>query len=391
MKQPSADATVRRASLYRDERGMTLVFVGLGLLAFLSATMLAIDVGMFMVARGQAQTSADAGALAGAVALVFDDFDDKSAGGPAVQNALVAAQANQVMAAPVSVDPADVTFPTPERIRVDVFRTSGRANPVTTMVAPFFGVPTVDIQATATADAVPANAASCIKPWAVPDKWDERQTPPWDEDDTFEAIQQTGPNRGMPLPNPDIYVPPGQPGYTGYQQSRSGPDYGRQVVLKHGNPHQAVSASHFFPIALPPNSGAAWYEQNIPGCWPGVATMGDPVPVEPGNQVGPTQAGTQTLIDQDPSAYWDAGTNRVVSSLSPSPRIVVLPVYDPLIYDTARQHGRIEIVITNLVGFFIENLQGNDVIGRVVPMTGLVRSGTPVPTDAFLRAIRLVN
>ena len=174
-----------RRNLYRDERGMVLVFAGMGLLAFMSATMLAIDVGMFMVARTQAQTTADAGALAGAVALVFDDFDDRSASGPAVQNAMVAAQSNQVISQMVSVTPADVTFPTQERIRVDVYRTSARANPVSTMIAPIFGVPNVDIRATATADAVPANAATCIKPWAVPDKWDEQQTPPWDSNDTL--------------------------------------------------------------------------------------------------------------------------------------------------------------------------------------------------------------
>ena len=77
--------------------------------------------------------------------------------------------------------------------------------------------------------------------------------------------------------------------------------------------------------------------------------------------------------------------------MSPSPRIVVLPVFDPLVYDTGRHLGRIDIMISNFVGFFIENLQGNDVVGRIVPMTGLVRTGTPVPSGAFLRAIRLVQ
>ncbi len=54
---------------------MSYVFIGLGMMAFLSASMLAIDVGMLMTARNQAQNSADAGALAGATALVFDDYD----------------------------------------------------------------------------------------------------------------------------------------------------------------------------------------------------------------------------------------------------------------------------------------------------------------------------
>ena len=44
----------------------------MGMMAFLSASMLAIDVGMLMTARNQAQNSADAGALAGATALVYE-------------------------------------------------------------------------------------------------------------------------------------------------------------------------------------------------------------------------------------------------------------------------------------------------------------------------------
>ncbi len=60
----------------RDERGMMLVYVGLGTMAFMSATMLALDVGNLMVARTQAQVAADAGALAGATAMAFDDFND---------------------------------------------------------------------------------------------------------------------------------------------------------------------------------------------------------------------------------------------------------------------------------------------------------------------------
>ena len=59
-------------------------------MGFLAVSMLAIDVGMLMTARNQAQNSADAGALAGATALVFNDWDDRTATGPAVMNALSA-------------------------------------------------------------------------------------------------------------------------------------------------------------------------------------------------------------------------------------------------------------------------------------------------------------
>ena len=377
--------------LAADERGMSMVFVGMGFLGFLAASTLAIDVGMFMVARSQAQNSADAGALAGVVSLVFDDPNDRSSGGPAVQNALASATGNQVMGGAVSVVAADVTFPTNEQVTVDVFRTGARGNPVATLMGNYVGVPTADVDATATAEAALANAATCVKPWGIPDKWDEQQTPAWDPTDTLDMYYENGPNKGNPLPNPDLYVPVGYAGYTGYQPSPQGPDYGLQLTLKPGNPQNAINPSHFYALALPPNSGAAWYEQNIPGCWPNVAVIGELVPVEPGNMVGPTSQGTQALIDQDPGAFWDG--QKVVSSMSPSPRIVVIPVFDPAVYEAGRQAGRLDIQIANLAGFFIENMQGNDVVGRLVPMTGLIRAngGGNAPTGSFLRAIQLVQ
>src|SRR5688572_30574593 len=100
----------RLRRLSRDQSGMSYVFIGLGMMAFMSASMLAIDVGMLMTSRSQAQNSADAGALAGATALVFNDWDDRSAGGPAVTHAISAATANKVMGVNVSVIPSDVVF-----------------------------------------------------------------------------------------------------------------------------------------------------------------------------------------------------------------------------------------------------------------------------------------
>src|SRR3712207_560464 len=121
---------------------MMLIFAGFGLVAFMSASMLALDVGMFMVARTQAQAAADAGALSGAMALYYDSYTDRSAGGPAVQNAVKAAtaQANAVMHQPASVVPADVTFPTMDRVRVRVQRTAARGNPLMPFIAPMFGI-----------------------------------------------------------------------------------------------------------------------------------------------------------------------------------------------------------------------------------------------------------
>jgi Flp pilus assembly protein TadG len=180
----------------RDEAGMSLVFVGMGLMAFLGASMLAIDVGMLMTARNQAQNSADAGALAGATALLYDSYDDHSSGGPAVTSAITAGLANQVMGSNVSVTPADVEFlpdPTGEvnRVQVTVYRRASRGNPLSTLIARYFGTPTADIAAIATAEASPANAMTCVKPFTIPDRWKEvGADAPWTGDSEYDAFDK---------------------------------------------------------------------------------------------------------------------------------------------------------------------------------------------------------
>ena len=56
--------------------------------------------------------------------------------------------------------------------------------------------------------------------------------------------------------------------------------------------------------------------------------------------VGPTRQGMDDLIARDPSAYWDTYNNKVVSSMHPSPRVVAIPLFDPVYYDTGKQNGR---------------------------------------------------
>src|SRR5581483_2476722 len=188
----------------RDERGLSFVFVGLGFTAFVAATTLAIDVGMFMGARSQAQNSADAGALAGATALAVNSFTDHTASGPAIESALTAARANKVIGQVVSVGAADVEFLTnpaglQNRVKVTVYRTNARSNSVPTLMGQLFGVARVDVLATATAEASPANAETCVKPFTIPDKWIEKQDPGgWAPDSTFDLYD----NKGNTLANP---------------------------------------------------------------------------------------------------------------------------------------------------------------------------------------------
>ena len=371
----------------RDERGMTLVMVATGMVAFLSATMLAVDVGMMMVARTEAQNAADAGALAGAVALGFDDYDDRTATGPAVRNAIAAGTAvdNGVINAQVSVLPEDVTFPTINQVRVRVQRSGVRGNPLTTFFAPLIGVDTVNIGAEATAQVQPANAMTCVKPFTVPDKWIERQTPPWDPSDTFDAFD----NKGKPLDDPDIYIPLGTEGYTGYNAVT---DRGTLVTLKAGTGNN-ITPSFYFPYAIGGVSGADEYRENIAGCNTTMMGFNDLLLAEPGNMSGPTKQGIEDLIAKDPHAYWDFVNEKPVSTMAPSPRVVAIPLFDPVYYDSGKRNGRnADLKVVNYMGFFVEEMQGNDVVGRITPISGIYSgNGGPAPTGTFPIAIVLVK
>ena len=367
--------------LYRDERGLSLVFVGVGFMAFLAATTLAIDVGMFMTARSQAQNSADAGALAGALALYYDDYDNRSDSGPAKQNAMVAAKENDVISAQVSVLPADVTFPTGptglnNRVRVHVYRTAARSNSIPTMMGKFFGVNTVNIDAVATAEASPANAMTCVKPFTIPDRWMEGGTRLSEADDTFDYGH-------------DTYIPADQEGYTGYNAER---DKGMELMIRSGTGNN-IQPSFYFSYAIGGISGGSEYRDNIANCNTTIMGWGDLLVAEPGNMVGPTNQGVDDLIAKDPGAYWDEDLNKPVSTVNPSPRVVIIPLYDPNYYDTGKRNGRnADLKVANYMGFFITERQGNNVYGRITPVAGLMKgNGGPAPAGAFPKAIRLVE
>ena len=377
-----------------DESGMSYVFIGMGMMAFLSASMLAIDVGMLMTSRNQAQNAADAGALAGATALVFNDYDDRTASGPAVTHAIEAAKSNAVMGTDVSVKVSDVEFPTdpsgePNRVKVTVHRTAERGNAVATLVAKFFGMETADIVATATAEASPANAMTCVKPFTIPDKWIENQTAPWDGNDTYDAYN----NKGVPLANPDIYIPADQPGYTGYNQEA----HRGQLLEIRAATGNNITVSFYFSLSIGGVEGGMVggdaYSWNIANCNTSIMHWGDPLIQEPGAMAGPTIQGAEELIARDPGAYWDDGAKTVKgSAFGSSPRVFPIPLYDPPFYDSGKRNGRYaDLKVANWIGFFLESTQGNGIYGRIIPISGIRDKNGPNPAGIFPMAIRLVK
>jgi hypothetical protein len=371
---------------------MSLVFVALGFMGFFAATMLAIDVGMLMTARSQAQNSADAGALAGAVAMAFEDFDDHNSTGPAVTGAIRQATANQVMYTDVSVKPEDVEFLQDARgiysqVRVTVHRNAERGNPVNTVIASLFGINTANINAVATAQVSPADRPARCFPFMIPDKWRELTAPPFNSvDSTFDLF-----NKKVPLPNPDQYVDATHlDGYTGYDQNI---DTGTVIVLKRGSGTN-VSPSQYNPFRIPGNGeGADRYREAILNGPCGNMKFGDRIEPETGDMVGPTKQGVDDLITKYPDARWD--TSCQCARGNPEHiqmREGVIPLYDPDFYERGKQTGNpADFRAAGFLGVFLEGMDGNDVRARVVPVAGTRSEDGPWPEHSFLKAIQLIK
>jgi hypothetical protein len=396
---------------FGDDRGAILVHVALGLLALIAFCAFTIDYGVLWSSRRQAQNSADAAALAAASMYIANP--DTSDGGLPKLSAVAMGQRNVVWGEPPSVIAAsDVTFPpcpddnSTNCIRVDVYRTQARGNPLPMFVGQFISTANQDIRATATAKIVSANSSRCLKPWAVRDKWDENnEAADWTQGVTYDPVAAPG----------DVYVPQdpatNNPG-TGWTVQF---DYGAEFLLKTGNPHAAVHPSWFQPLDLSGpgascnGSGGAFYRCAINSCVGIKWGIGDEVPKEPGNMVGPTEQGTQDLINLDPTADWDPlandGLGGVITSCvytnscpggaqyMESPRIVALPVYDTHHYYATGGPGNGTVRIVNILGFFVDRIEAGDVIGYLVTKPDLVSDtdGGVAGPSSFVKSVHLIR
>ena len=146
-------------------------------------------------------------------------------------------------------------------------------------------------------------------------------------------------------------------------------DLGLEIQLHMGSPGDTPAPGQYQSIDLPPINrgnpvkGGSEYRDNIANCNSSEVWPGDWLLLEPGRKVGPTNQGMRDLVAQDPNAYWDPITQSVQgSAFAVSPRIVLIPMYDPRI---AIKSGRNQIQVTKVAAFFMEQVTGQaDVKGR---------------------------
>jgi hypothetical protein len=214
---------------------------------------------------------------------------------------------------------------------------------------------------------------------------------------------------------PDVYTAPTATspgsGFTPFDaDGNQSADYGMQMTLKIGSSEDRISSGWFQALALPnpdgsPSSGGDKYRENIANCNPNVYEIGDTIPTETGNMVGPTKQGVDDLVAKDPGASWNSSTKSIQGSCAPgtcpggyqttSPRIVPVVLFDIDSYFAGTPTGKSSVTISNIMGFFVEGMGGKgnkDVIGRLVAIPGLTKGTSSVDESAsFMRTVMLVR
>ena len=358
---------------FRKSRGSALLMVTVAIAALMSFAIIAIDGAVLMTTKGQLQSAADAAALAGASGLLEGDEAE------ATDRAMAFAGFNRAVQdtlRDVTITPNDITFPEDEHIRVVTHRTEATGDPLRTYFRRLMNPlrpNTADVTAVAEAWCFDVCTTQCLKPWSVPDRWDDANANQlFDPGETYD---------------PDV---------TGY---RAPGDIGLSIVLKVGNPQQSIAPGVFYPVRYPPIgypgenplSGADWYRTWISECEPYLVGPGDELRTETGNMVGPTRQGVDDLIAKDPGARWSAADNTVVNSAyGLSPRIILVPFFDPTRPPTS---GNSSVHVMRVGAFFIERQTNQgDVVGRFMQIT---TSGVPCPGGgdgtALVRGIGLIE
>lgn len=365
--------------LPKREEGSIFIWSAVGLAVLIAFAGFATDIPYLYVARHQAQTAADAGAIAGAYELPNGDvarsriqtFAGKT---PIIGTPLTAPQIDAFACNSNGGAIAECTANSanPDQTTCITHRDVAHGNPMPLFLLPilrFFNPQTrttADVSATATARRVNTCSSECFKPWTVPDNWvDANHNGKWDSGELYDPVT------------------------TGYQWPR---DNGLEVTLKLGG---ANTPSWFYAVDFPPlnrgtpNTGGSVYRNNIATCgnWSFVA-VGDQLQQEPGNMVGPTKQGVDDLIALDPTAFWDTGCNCVNSPKgASSPRMIRIAFFDPRF---PVQPGRNYVTVIKVGGFFLEGVANNgDVTGRY---TQVIAFGGPAdPACAGLQVVQLVK
>jgi hypothetical protein len=328
-----------------------MIMVTIAIILIFAFAVAAIDLALIMLAKTQLQNAADAAAIAGALAYTLSAGDYDIAEAEAIRIAGLNVAIQDSTQPPVIIGDSDVTWPEVDRIRVVTHRDRANGDALSVYfvkVLQPLSDKLADVSASASAQVFSTSTSNCLKPWCVPDLWDDTNNDSvWDPGEFY-----------------DPYI-------TGYRV----PDHiGTQVTLKLANSNAYPRMGFFYAVDFGPINtgdpvitGADAYREWIATCEPYYVGVGDWLQIEPGNMVGPTDQGVAELIGADPLAEWDPVTGNVINSAYPvSPRVIIMSAFDPMLGAQTDLNGRDYLTVSKIMVMFLESHDTKTVTGRFI-------------------------
>jgi Putative Flp pilus-assembly TadE/G-like len=371
----------------RQDRGMTILYVAVGMLFVLGMAGLSVDLAWLYVGRAQAQRAADAAALAGA--KVFANPGCSPSTIPCSNFAPLAVAAaenvgnkNLIAGANPNITDADVTVdvsnPNDPQVTVVAGRTVAKGNPMPTFFVKIFGITAANVSASATAEAFQPSgtglpiSVGCLKPWILPNC----------DSLHMDGTSKCGDGSGVFLDSNGTVVHPGL-----YPAGI----IGEPLTVKQGSSSGGAYSSKYWPISLPAGSytcpscagntggsqtSASAYKFCIECCNSTPLTYGSQVLPITGNMASATNNAVDCLINQAQhgndtlvtSTYpfqviaggsnpnYAAGTMIPVGSSSST---ITVPIYDGTPLNSGNGSNSTTVPIIGFAQFFIQDIKGD--------------------------------
>jgi hypothetical protein len=380
---------------------------------------LTIDYGMVKSEKAEAQRVVDAAALAGASSLIvanpaFNKF--QGALDTASKYALLhTVGLNQVAVGEITIVPD---------LAANTVQVTWARSGIRTWFANSFGVSTVALTATATAHVDQTSTASCVKPVAIPDMWNNRphivkgkETEDlngnhaldyadkngdnvWNEGETeqwtFDATlgdNYASATDGYGTAARDLYG-------TGTQHKAQ--DYGRQIFLMSLSSKDGPISSFYYAWGKnTSDNSASNLASRITSNECETAELNTNYSALNGANTGAVDNAWNELIGRDATASWDDATNTVAGSnaganwLTDSPRVIIVGLYNPSAYGGCPSCNTIQL--NNLAKVFLDRRACSGHGSCKEPVTGrflgFVTGSSPTgsPTGSLVKRIVLIK
>ena len=352
----------------KKQEGFVLVVVAIVLLALVGFLALAVDVGVLYSARTSAQEVADAAALAGAGTFINDTKSPQPQ--TASDNAVQVAHNNSILGQPIAAGDVNVNVDyANRRVTVDVQSTQN------TYFARALGVQTAAVAVQAVAEAAKYSTGSaCTKPWFIPNTVMS----------SSDACPACGAN--------DVLISGEE--VTAFARSK----FGQEFRVTSQDPGNRLAPGQFYAIDLGKGGGSD-YRDNIANCAVTYVRCLESYSVLTGNKVGPTTQGVTNLLGNPPTDTWvSVGQYQTPNGPSDTSKAVAIAP----IWDTCGPSGfcptgnfptgtKVTLQIIGFAVFFLEGIQGNDVMARLVNVSSCSSSSTETGGTVLSLPLRLVR